>query len=129
MSTYAKANSWSASSPGNAFVQSGRKDEAAIWFRKALATDPGDVDAACGLVRLLLDQRLLAEAIETFESCLLRNPFNVRLLAEQKRIGLALYNERSWEDAQRWLQKALELEPWDMTLIDACSRPAGAADD
>jgi tetratricopeptide (TPR) repeat protein len=127
MSQYAKSSL--ASSPGDAFVQSGRKDEAAIWFRKALATDPGDVDAACGLVRILLDQRLLAEAIETFESCLFRNPFNVRLLAQQKRIGLALYNGRSWEDAQPWLQKALELEPWDISLIDACSRPYLPAND
>src|SRR5271154_771489 len=120
-----KTKSWSTSSPGDAFVQSGRKDEAAIWFRKTLATDPDDVDAACGLVTLLLDQRSLAEAIQTLEGCLLRNPFNVRLLAEQRRIGLALYNENLWEDAEPWLRKALELEPWDVSLVNAysCVRP------
>jgi tetratricopeptide (TPR) repeat protein len=121
MSTYTRANFWPAISLGDAFVQSGRKDEAAIWFRKALAADPGDVDAACGLVTLLLDQRLLAEAIETLEGCLQRNPFNLRLLAQQKRIGLALYDEKLWQDAEPWLRKALELEPWDVTLVNACS--------
>jgi tetratricopeptide (TPR) repeat protein len=122
MSTLVKTNSWSTRSPGDAFAQSGRRDEAVIWFRKALATDPGDVEAACGLVKLLLDQRSLAEAIETLQGCLLRNPFNVRLLAEQRRIGLALYDENLWEDAERWLGKALELEPWDVTLASAYSR-------
>jgi tetratricopeptide (TPR) repeat protein len=117
-----KTNSWSTRSPGDAFVQSGRRDEAAIWFRKTLATNPGDVEAACGLVRLLLDQRSLVEAIETLEGCLRRNPFNVRLLAEQRRIGIALYNENQWEDAEPWLRKALELEPWDVTLASANSR-------
>src|SRR5208282_1397215 len=127
MSTHTKANFWSAISLGDAFVQSGRKDEAAIWFRKTLAEDPADVDAACGLVTLLLDQRLLAEAIQTLEGCLRRNPFNLRLLAQQRRIGLALYNEKLWEDAEPWLQKSLELEPWDVTLVNAYScvrRPA-----
>jgi tetratricopeptide (TPR) repeat protein len=122
MSTHAKANSWSASSIGDAFVQSGRKDEAAAWFRKALRADPGDVDAACGLVTLLLDQRILAEATETLEGCLFRNPFNVRLLAEQKHIGLVLYNENLWAEAEPWLQKALELEPWDENLKIVYSR-------
>jgi tetratricopeptide (TPR) repeat protein len=127
-----KTKSWSTISPGDAFVQSGRKDEAAIWFRKTLATDPDDVDAACGLVKLLLDQRSLAQAIQTLEGCLLRNPFNVRLLAEQRRIGLALYNEGLWEDAEPWLRKAIELEPWDVTLTNACSsvrRPVALKED
>jgi len=122
MSTYTKANSWSASSPGDAFVQSGRKDEAAIWFRRALAADPGDVEAACGLVTLLLEQRSLAEAIKTLEACLRRKPFNVRLLAEQRRIGLALYSENLWREAEPWLQKALELESWDENLNNIYSR-------
>jgi tetratricopeptide (TPR) repeat protein len=122
MSTHSKANFWSAISLGDAFAQSGRKDEAAIWFRKALAADPADVDAACGLVTLLLDQRFLAEAIQTLEGCLRRNPFNLRLLAQQRRIGLALYNDHLWEDAEPWLRKALELEPWDVTLVNAYSR-------
>jgi tetratricopeptide (TPR) repeat protein len=117
-----KTNSCSTRSPGDAFAQSGRRDEAAIWFKKTLATNPGDVEAACGLVKLLLDQRSLAEAIDTLEGCLLRSPFNVRLLAEQRRIGLALYNENLWEDAEPWLRKALELEPWDVTLASAYSR-------
>ncbi len=116
-----KANSWPAISLGDAFVQSGRKDEAAIWFRKTLAADPAEVDAACGLVTLLLDQRFLAEAIETLEGCLRRNPFNLRLLAQQRRIGLALYDQKLWEDAEPWLQRALELEPWDVTLVNAYS--------
>ena len=110
MSTYTKANSWPVSPFGDAFVQAGRKDEAAIWFRRALAADPGDVEAACGLVALLLDRRSLPEAIETLEACLRRKPFNVRLLAEQRRIGLALYNESLWQQAEPWLRKALELE-------------------
>jgi tetratricopeptide (TPR) repeat protein len=122
-----KANFWSAISLGDAFVQSGRKDEAAIWFRKTLAADPADVDAACGLVTLLLDQRFLAEAVETLEDCLRRNPFNLRLLAQQRRIGLAIYNEKLWEDAGPWLQKALELEPWDATLVNAYSLVRGRA--
>lgn len=127
-----KANFWPAISLGDAFVQSGRKDEATIWFRKALAVDPADVDAACGLITLLLDQRLLAEAIETLEGSLRRNPFNLRLLAQQKRIGLALYDEKLREDAELWLEKALELEPWDVTLVNAYScvrRQANLKDD
>jgi tetratricopeptide (TPR) repeat protein len=131
MSTHTKANFWSAISLGDAFVQSGRKDEAAIWFRKTLAADPADVDAACGLVALLLDQRFLAEAIQTLEDCLRRSPFNLRLLAQQRRIGLALCNENLWEDAEPWLRKALELEPWDVTLVNAYScvrRPANLND-
>jgi tetratricopeptide (TPR) repeat protein len=122
MSTYVKTNSWSTRSPGDAFAQSGRRNEAAIWFRRTLATNPSDVEAACGLVTLLMDQRSVAEAIQTLESCLRRNPFNVRLLAEQRRIGLALYNENLWEDAEPWLRKALALEPWDVTLASAYSR-------
>jgi tetratricopeptide (TPR) repeat protein len=126
MSMCAKANSWSASSPGDAFIQSGRKDEAAAWFKKTLRADPGDVDAACGLVTLLLDQRALAEATETLAGCLFCNPFNLRLLAEQKRVGLALYNENLWREAEPWLQKALELEPWDENLKNVCSRVSSA---
>ena len=132
MSPYTKANFWPAISLGDAFVQSGRKDDATIWFRKALAVDPADVDAACGLVTVLLDQRLLAQAIETLEGCLRRNPFNLRLLAQQRRIGLALYDDKLWEDAEPWLQKALELEPWDVTLVNAYSwvrRRANLKDD
>lgn len=132
MSTHTKANFWSAISLGDAFVQSGRKDEAAIWFRKTLAADPADVDAACGLVTIFLDQRFLAEAIQSLEGCLRRNPFNLRLLAQQRRIGLALYNEKLWEDAEPWLRKALELEPWDVALVNAYScvrRPANLKDD
>jgi tetratricopeptide (TPR) repeat protein len=116
MSTYTKADSWQASSFGDAFVRAGRKDEAAIWFRRALAVDPGDVEAACGLVALLLERRSLAEAIETFEACLRRKPFNVRLLAEQRRIGLALHSANLWREAEPWLKKALELESWDENL-------------
>jgi tetratricopeptide (TPR) repeat protein len=122
MSTYTKTNSWQASSFGDAFMQSGRKDEAAIWFTRALAADPGDVEAACGLVALLLERRALAEAIETLEACLRRKRFNVRLLAEQRRIGLALYNENLWREAEPWLQKALELESWDENLNNVYSR-------
>ena len=122
-----KANFWSAISLGDAFAQSGRKDEAAIWFRKTLAADPADVDAACGLVPLLLDQRFLAEAIETLEGCLRRNPFNLRLLAQQRRIGLALCEEKLWEDAEPWLERALELEPWDVSLVNAYSWVRGQA--
>ena len=122
MSTYTKANSWSARSFGDAFLQAGRKDEAAIWFRRALAADPGDVEAACGLVALLLERRALAEAIETLEVCLRRKPFNVRLLAEQRRIGLALYSENLCREAEPWLQKALELESWDENLNNVYSR-------
>ena len=123
--SYRRANFWSAISPGDAFLQSGRKDEAAIWFRKSLAADPADVDAGCGLVMLLLDERFLREAIEILDDCLRRNPFNLRLLAQQRRIGLALYNENLWEDAEPWLRKALELEPWDVSLVNAysCVRP------
>jgi tetratricopeptide (TPR) repeat protein len=121
-----KTNSRSTRSPGDAFAQSGRRDEAAIWFRKTLAANPGDVEAACGLVKLLLDQRSLVEAIEALEGCLRLEPFNVRLLAEQRRIGLALYNENLWEDAEQWLRKALELEPWDFALASAYSRVRAA---
>jgi tetratricopeptide (TPR) repeat protein len=122
MSTYTKADSWQASSFGDAFVRAGRRDEAAIWFRRALAADPGDVEAACGLVALLLERRSLAEAIETLEACLRRKPFNVRLLVEQRRIGLALYSENLWREAEPWLQKALELESWDENLNNIYSR-------
>ncbi len=92
------------------------------WFRNALRTDPGDVDAACALVTLLLDQRRLTEAIQTLEGCLSRDPFNVSLLAKQKRVGLALYNINLWQEAAPWLQKALELEPWDENLNNVYSR-------
>jgi len=122
MSTYTKANSWPASSFGDAFVQAGRKDEAALWFGRALGADPGDVEAACGLITLLLDRRSLAEAIATLEACLRRKPFNVRLLAEQRRIGLALYSENLLQEAEPWLQKALELESWDENLNNIYSR-------
>ena len=122
MSTDTNATSLPASSFGDAFVRAGRKDEAAIWFRRALAADPGHVEAACGLVALLLERRSLAEAIETLEACLRRKPFNVRLLAEQRRIGLALYNENKWREAEPWLRKALELESWDENLNNIYAR-------
>jgi tetratricopeptide (TPR) repeat protein len=128
MSTDTNANSWLASSPGDAFAQAGRKDEAAIWFRRALAADPGDVEAACGLVGLLLERRSLAEAIGVLEDCLRRKPFNVRLLAEQRRIGLALYRENLWREAEPWLRKALELESWDENLNNVYSRVRERAD-
>jgi tetratricopeptide (TPR) repeat protein len=122
MSTFPNVNSWAGSAPGDAFLQSGRKDEAAAWFRRALAADPGDVEAACALVALLLERRSLAEAIETLKACLRRKPFNVHLLAEQRRIGLALYNENLWREAEPWLRKALELESWDENLNNIYSR-------
>jgi MoaA/NifB/PqqE/SkfB family radical SAM enzyme len=111
-----------ASETAQAFLRSSRKQEAELWFREALAGDPSDVLAVAGLVRLLLERRAFGEAVRILEAGIRRHPFSLALCAEQRTLGLALYSAGFWEEAEPWLLRASEKEPWDPVLKDACSR-------
>jgi tetratricopeptide (TPR) repeat protein len=111
-----------ASRTAQAFLRSARKQEAELWFRKALAGDPSEVEALAGLARLLLERKAYREAVRLLEAGLQRHPFHLALLAEQRALALALYSAGFWEDAEPWLMRASELEPWDNALRDAYAR-------
>jgi len=113
-------------------LKAGRRDEAKRTFRRALELQPDDARAACGLVRQLLSERDLRGAAEIAQATMVRTPFDLRVAALQREIGLALFSASLWEDAEPWLQRAVALEPWDPSLISAyqhvrrpaCSPPA-----
>lgn len=105
-----------------AFQAVGRNTEALSWLRRALALDPADVTAVNASIRLLLSQQKIIEAVAVLEMALSRAPFDIRLLAEQRAIGLALYQAGFWEDAVPWLERASALEPWNPTLTAALAR-------
>jgi MoaA/NifB/PqqE/SkfB family radical SAM enzyme len=87
-----------------------------------LELQPSDARAACGLVRLLLSERDLPGAVEVVQVTMARAPFDLRVAALQREIGLALFSERLWEDAEPWLERAVALEPWDQPLASAYRR-------
>ena len=86
------------------------------------ATNSGAVDGLCGRIRRSLEKHALGDAVELLLSGLANAPFNMQLLAEQKWVALALSREGYWEDAEYWLECALDLEPWDQALKNACAR-------
>jgi hypothetical protein len=106
----------------DAFVDGGRKHEAVSWFEGALALAPGDVGATLGLVRLRLELRDAVAAAVLLSRALAENPFDLRLLAAQRAVGLALFDQSRWNDADPWLRSAAELEPWDRVLTEAHGR-------
>jgi tetratricopeptide (TPR) repeat protein len=110
-----------------AFVKGGRKEEAVSWFEKALALASNDVDAALGLVRLRLELRDAAAAADLLSRSLAENPFDLRLLAAQRGVGLALFDQSRWKDADPWLRSAADLEPWDPLLAEAHARVSANA--
>jgi hypothetical protein len=103
-------------------LSAGRREEARRTFRRALELQPGDGRAACGLARLLLSERDLRGAVEVVRATMVRAPFDLRVAALQREIGLALFSESLWEDAEPWLERAVALEPWDPSLVSACQR-------
>jgi tetratricopeptide (TPR) repeat protein len=93
---------------GNALYIEGRSDDAAEWFRKAIALSPRWVEPACRLGALLVAQGRLDEAIEHFERAARSAPdeFGARERLEETRA----LRRRLDEDIAR-LRKALEREP------------------
>ena len=89
---------------------------------KRLALAPGDVGATLGLVRLRLELRDAVAAAVLLSRALAENPFDLRLLAAQRAVGLALFDQSRWNDADPWLRSAAELEPWDRVLTEAHGR-------
>jgi MoaA/NifB/PqqE/SkfB family radical SAM enzyme len=85
-------------------------------------TNPTSVQELCDRIRRSLAQRALEDAVEALRDSLAVEPFNMHLLAEQKTVALALSREGFWEDAATWLERALELEPWDQALQTAYAR-------
>src|SRR6266566_91237 len=79
-------------------LSTGRRDEARRTFRRALELEPDDARAACGLARLLLSERDLRGAVEVVRATMARAPFDLRVAALQREIGLALFSESLWED-------------------------------
>src|SRR6202043_2575878 len=76
----------------------------------------------CGLARLLLSDRDLRGAVEVVQATMARAPFDLRMAALQREIGLALFSERLWEDGEPWLERAVALEPWDPQLASVYRR-------
>jgi tetratricopeptide (TPR) repeat protein len=105
-------------------LKAGRRDEARRTFRRALELQPDDARAACGLVRLLVSERDMRGAVEVVQAAMVRTPLDLRLAALQRGIGLALFGERLWADAEPWLERAVALEPWDPALV----RPISGSD-
>jgi MoaA/NifB/PqqE/SkfB family radical SAM enzyme len=102
-------------------LKAGRGDEARRTFRRALELQPDDARAAYGLARLLLSDDLRG-AVEVVQAAMVRAPFDLRLAALQREIGLALFSESLWEDAEPWLERAVAVEPWDPSLASAYRR-------
>ena len=100
----------------------GRADEARRLFRRALDLSPANSRAAIGLARLLLAAGNLRGAVTVAEAGLRRNPDDLRLGVLHGDIGLALYRSNLWEDAEPWLARAAELEPWNVGVAAAYRR-------
>jgi MoaA/NifB/PqqE/SkfB family radical SAM enzyme len=82
----------------------------------------GAVNDLCDRIRHSLDKHDMEDAVERLQTGLANAPFNMRVQAEQKRVALALSREGLWEDAEVWLKRALDLEPWDQALKNAYAR-------
>jgi MoaA/NifB/PqqE/SkfB family radical SAM enzyme len=111
-----------AQATGEAFRKAGRADEALFHFKRARDLDPANGLAVRGLVALLIERRELGPALEALKKGLAANPFDLRLIAEKRRLGLALYAAGLWESAEALLRSALEFEPWDTALRAAYER-------
>lgn len=97
-------------------VAAGRNEEARRFLDRALDADPSDAPAAVGLARLHLSTGDLRGAVRVAESALSRNPDDLRLMVLYGDIGLALYRAQLWEDAEPWLSRATDWEPWNAAL-------------
>ncbi len=56
-----------------------------------LPIDSKNVPAACALIALLIARREFATAISALRQSLEQSPYDLRLMAETRRVGLALY--------------------------------------
>ena len=105
-----------------ALAAAGRKDDARRLFRRALDRDPSDAQAAFGLSRLLLAEGALRDAVAIAEAAISLNADDFLLSNLQCDIAMALYGANLWEDAEPWLARATEREPWNAGLAAAYQR-------
>ena len=99
----------------------GRRDEGEIILKRIVA-DPahrGNREwprAAAALAVFRLADQELDEAVTLAEQALAAAPRDPLLLGMYRQIGLALIDQGRRADAQTWIKKASELEPWDPKL-------------
>mgnify|MGYP001397720296 CR=1 FL=1 len=103
-------------------LDAGRRTEADRLYRRALQDDPGDVRAAAGLARLLLEDRNLEAAVEILSEFRARSPHDLPLAGLRRDAATLLFARNFWEAAAPWLAEAARLEPWDESLAEAARR-------
>ncbi len=88
--------------------RSGKVAEAERQYEKALALDPGHVDALVGLARLKDRQGQLDEATRLYRQGTQAHADNASLLND---LGLCLARQRKYREAIKALDRAIALEP------------------
>ena len=92
---------------GQANAALGRRQAAETSFRRALACQPGNFDAAFGLARLHLGNDA-ARALKELQVLAARQPRDARVLTD---LGVAYDLEARPHDAQSSYRKAIEVDP------------------
>lgn len=106
----------------DALVRAGRSGDASAWLKRAVAGGQGDIDTRLDLLCLQLACNDFAAAVATLQAMLAIAPDDLRALAAQRRVGLALFAANLWEDAAPFLEAGTALEPWDRALDRARAR-------
>ncbi len=94
---------------GRELLEKKRVDVAKPWFEHALRRDPWNSEAAIGLAEVLHRQDRRAEAIETLQAAIERNPDNP-LLWENIASIYCLVGD--WETANECFRKSEEIAPY-----------------
>lgn len=93
---------------GNALLQAGKPDDAASYFKKALAIDPNDPIAFSDLGNMYLQKGQVDLAIECMQKALQIEP---KLPIACYNLGNAYAQEGRLDLAVRYWEKAVELQP------------------
>lgn len=93
---------------GNAALELDRYEVALEHYRSFLARDPDNAQARIGIAKVHLDQRRIDEAVAELEEI---DPSEITDPAIFYNVGSLLFDEGRSEDAARYYELALELDP------------------
>jgi tetratricopeptide (TPR) repeat protein len=93
---------------GSLLLETGRSDQAALHFQKALELQPGSPDAHSNLGSALLQEGRLEEAVAQFRKAIELNP---NAIQAHNNLGNALLQSGRLDQALAELQRTVELAP------------------
>lgn len=99
---------------GNVLLDLGRLDEAALTYQQAIDQRPGYVDAWYNLACTQAQRREVAAAVHAFEQ-VMQHDSNHAL--GPARLGAFLVELGRFDEAEKWLEKAVRLNPTDADVL------------